>query len=463
MFSWYKNSTVCYTFMDDVTEHKDLIGSRWFTRGWTLQELIAPSNVVFYNSLWKPLGTKETLQDVITSITGIHPKFLLGADLETASVAKKMSWAAKRNTTRVEDTAYALLGLFDINMPLLYGEGIKAFRRLQEEIIKLYPEDQSLYVWGDIVETCSYELQDGERILGRQLQPVEPLLGLLADSPSVFKNSGSFAPVSWIGAFYSERFRNKSPASHAAIIGKDIALELPAVQEASFRYCYEDPQIAQIRGGIYAMLLCQDENNPALGISIPMLKWGYSLWGRTKQIVVNNKTAPTANIHHLFSRSKMRVAAERHKQTLRGGAVVIDRLTVQRQELSHSWVRHVPVSFNWDMVARLGNDFTGRFLSLSISVFGDRVSSKHQYWLTLCRVVSKNKQISDPHLHVEIVKGDLKKSDLEVEGILLFEHTFKSWKDEWCKNCGPVSISILVERVCLSPGSFFDCVNIALS
>ena len=271
--------------MGDVTEHKDLIGSRWFTRGWTLQELIAPSNVVFYNSLWKTLGTKETLQDVITSITGIHPKFLLGADLETASVAKKMSWAAKRNTTRVEDVAYALLGLFDINMPLLYGEGSKAFRRLQEEILKLYPEDQSLYAWGDIVETCSYEVQYGERILRRQLQPVGPLLGLLADSPSVFKNSGSFAPVSWIGDFYSKSFRNESPASHPAIIGKGIALELPVVQKASFRYCYDDLQIAQIRIGIYAMLLCHDENNPKLGISIPLLGWGHSLWGRTEQIV----------------------------------------------------------------------------------------------------------------------------------------------------------------------------------
>ena len=113
MFSWYKNSAVCYVFMDDVIEHQDLVGSKWFTRGWTLQELIAPPNVVFYNSLSNPLGTKETLQDVITSITGIHSKFLLGADLETASIAKKMSWAAKRTTTRVEDVAYSLFGIFE--------------------------------------------------------------------------------------------------------------------------------------------------------------------------------------------------------------------------------------------------------------------------------------------------------------------------------------------------------------
>ncbi|KAE9379683.1 HET-domain-containing protein, partial [Stipitochalara longipes BDJ] len=156
MFSWYKNSTICYVFMDDVTEHtcENLVGSKWFTRGWTLQELIAPSNVVFYDSLWNRLGTKKTLQGDITSITGIQGNFLLGTNLETASVAKKMSWAATRTTKRIEDIAYSLLGIFDINMPLLYGEGIKAFRRLQEEIIKLYPEDHSLYAWGDIVKEC---------------------------------------------------------------------------------------------------------------------------------------------------------------------------------------------------------------------------------------------------------------------------------------------------------------------
>jgi hypothetical protein len=418
---------------------------------------------VFYNSLSNPLGTKETLQDVITSITGIHPNFLLGADLETASVAKKMSWAAKRTTTRVEDVAYSLLGIFDINMPLLYGEGIKAFRRLQEEIIKLYPEDHSLYAWGDIVEKCSYELQHGERISRRHLHPVAPLLGLLADSPSVFKNSGSFVPVNWIGGFYSVR-GNEPPACHPAIIGKDIRLELPVVPGFSFRYCYKDLQLAQTRGGLYAILLCYDESNPELRVSIPLLGWGYSLWGRTKQLVVNTETAPTIDSYHLFSQCRMRVAAERQKQTLCGGAVIIDRLTDladKSQQLVHPWVQHVPILWNWDSVAQLGSAFTGRFLSMMVS--GDQVSSMDQYWLTLSRVVSTNKQISDPHLHVGIIRPNRKRSTPKLEDVPLFEHTFQPLQDEWRTSCGPVSVSILVERVCLSPGSFFDCVNIALS
>jgi hypothetical protein len=451
MFSWYKNSAFCYVFI----EHKDLVGSKWFTRGWTLQELIAPSNVVFYNSLWNPLGTKKKLQDVITSITGIHPKFLGGTDLETASVAQKMSWAAKRTTTRVEDVAYSLLGIFDINMPLLYGEGrTKAFRRLQEEIIKLYPEDQSLYAWGDIVEKCSYELQYGERISRRQIHPVAPLLGLLADSPSEFKNSGSFVPVDWIGEFYSGRYRNDSPARHPAIIGKDITLELPVVREASFMYCYEDRKIAQIRGGIYAMLLCYDESNPKLRVSIPLLGWGHSLRGRTKQLVVNTEKAPAIDNYHKSSKVWMRVAAERQKQTLCDGAVIIDRLTRQNQQSSHPWEPHEPILWNSDRVARLESTFIGRFLSML--VFGD------QYWLTLSRVVSNNKQISDPHLHVGIFRPNRKGSAPEREDVPLFEHTFQPLQDEWRTSCGPVSVSILVERVCLSPGSFFDCVNIAL-
>jgi len=352
----------------------------------------------------------------------------------------------------------------NINMPLLYGEGIKAFRRLQEEIIKLYPEDHSLYAWGDIVEKCSYELQYGERISRRHLHSVAPLLGLLADSPSVFKNSGSFVPVNWIGEFYSRRLRNGSPVCHPAIIGKDITLELPGVRGSTFRYCFKDLQIAQTRGGLYAILLCYDESNPELRVSIPLLGWGYYLRGRTKQLVVNTETAPTIHNYHLFSHCRMRVAAERQKQTLCGGAVIIDRLTDltdKSQQLGHPWVHHVPIIWNWDSVAQLGSAFIGRFLS--ILVFGDQVSSVDQYWLTFSRVVSNNKQTSGPHLHVEIIRPNQKRYRPELEDLPLFEHTFQPLQDEWRTSCGPVSISILVERVCLSSGSFFDCVNIARS
>jgi hypothetical protein len=128
--------------------------SRWFTRGWTLQELIAPGNVIFYSKSWDKLGTRESLASSISEKTKIGKGILTDSKpgaiqytLSSRSVANRMSWAALRETTRPEDIAYCLLGIFDVNMPLLYGEGEKkAFHRLQEEILK-NSDDQSLLAW----------------------------------------------------------------------------------------------------------------------------------------------------------------------------------------------------------------------------------------------------------------------------------------------------------------------------
>ena len=162
MFLWYKKDTVCYVFLADVSKTSNIPGassrlceSLWFTRGWTLQELIAPARLCFYSAHWHMLGTKAELAKKLCSITGIETEFLTGNDLSRASAAKKMSWAASRRTTRVEDAAYSLLGIFDINMPLLYGEGRKAFQRLQQEIIKANPADHSIFAWGDLCNTPS--------------------------------------------------------------------------------------------------------------------------------------------------------------------------------------------------------------------------------------------------------------------------------------------------------------------
>jgi len=110
--------------------------SRWFTRGWTLQELIAPSNVVFFSHDWHRLGTKAEQYELLSAITGIEEAFLNGKEnLENASVAKRMSWVSQRRTSRSEDIAYCLFGIFDVNMPLIYGEGKEsARRRLMNEI-----------------------------------------------------------------------------------------------------------------------------------------------------------------------------------------------------------------------------------------------------------------------------------------------------------------------------------------
>ncbi|KAF5026124.1 hypothetical protein F66182_1772 [Fusarium sp. NRRL 66182] len=163
MFRWYSNAAACYAYLSDVFLHAPRAGlaaglkqSRWFTRGWTLQELLAPNEVEFFDHNWSPLGERHTLATTISEITGIDESFLLKPDskkdrkistkLQRENVATRMSWMAHRETSRVEDMAYSLLGIFGINMPILYGEGTRAFLRLQEELLKK-SQDQSILVW----------------------------------------------------------------------------------------------------------------------------------------------------------------------------------------------------------------------------------------------------------------------------------------------------------------------------
>ncbi len=120
------------------------MGSRCFRRGWTLQELIAPTDLQFFDRDWNEIGSRESLKGSIEGVTGIPELVLMNDSLRKHCVAEIMSWAAGRHTTRIEDRAYSLLGLFGVNMPLIYGEGENAFLRLQLEIIKS-TTDQSLH------------------------------------------------------------------------------------------------------------------------------------------------------------------------------------------------------------------------------------------------------------------------------------------------------------------------------
>ncbi|KAI1391719.1 HET-domain-containing protein [Hypoxylon trugodes] len=148
MFAWYRDSHVCYAYLADVEAKTGTFAkSRWFTRGWTLQELLAPKTVMFYDYRWTVLGDRAGLAEMISGNTRIHLGVLNNrSTIYDYSIAQQMSWAADRRTTRSEDIAYCLLGIFDINMPLLYGEGQKAFTRLQREIIEV-SNDQSILAW----------------------------------------------------------------------------------------------------------------------------------------------------------------------------------------------------------------------------------------------------------------------------------------------------------------------------
>lgn len=184
MFRWYRIAQICYAFLADVHDATRLANSRWFTRGWTLQELVAPSTVWFYDYNWQYLGSKDDLQKELEDITSIDTDVLTRGTIETISIARRMSWAAKRQTTRIEDQAYCLLGIFDVNMPLLYGEGKRAFTRLQEEIMKI-SDDESLFAWG-LPDTC---LTTQEFLASFQQPKLEDMHGLLADSPADFSHA----------------------------------------------------------------------------------------------------------------------------------------------------------------------------------------------------------------------------------------------------------------------------------
>jgi len=124
---------------DDDESDKDsqFRKSKWFTRGWTLQELIASLSVKFFSREGERLGNKASLKHQLREITRIPIKALEGSPLAQFSVEERMSWAEKRVTKREEDKAYSLLGIFNVYVPLIYGEGQQnAFRRLHEEINK---------------------------------------------------------------------------------------------------------------------------------------------------------------------------------------------------------------------------------------------------------------------------------------------------------------------------------------
>ncbi|KAK4223268.1 putative vegetative incompatibility protein [Podospora fimiseda] len=185
MYAWYAGAEVCYVYLHDLPAPKNLTDMTmdvellakcdWFTRGWTLQELIAPCKVLFFDQDWNERGSKKELSAAISDITGIPVDLLNDPDLlSDYSVAQRMSWAASRQTTKPEDKSYCLLGIFDVHMSLIYGEGMKAFTRLQEVVLQK-TSDLSIFVWTDDEP--------------RKYAP------LLADKPRQFKSSGSVEAV----------------------------------------------------------------------------------------------------------------------------------------------------------------------------------------------------------------------------------------------------------------------------
>ncbi|KAL9093956.1 MAG: hypothetical protein Q9165_003626 [Trypethelium subeluteriae] len=248
MYFWYQRAGKCITYLSDVLccgmpgEAERLLNrSLYFTRGWTLQELIAPIDIVFFDGEWNSIGTKSELIGELSSITGIDIDILNGrAEVQTASIAKRMSWAAHRMTTRIEDQAYCLLGLFSVKMPMLYGEREAAFIRLQEEIMK-HSDDHSLFAW----EPAEYPPK--ERFTDRKL--LVRHRGLLAESPLEFARSRHIRP--------NRRYEESAPYS---MTNKGLSI---ALNVKRFTSAPRDQET-----GLVAVLDCVNEARRPTAIAI---------------------------------------------------------------------------------------------------------------------------------------------------------------------------------------------------
>lgn len=317
MFRWYEEAELCITYLADVHPSSDVeaikasfASSRWFSRGWTLQELLAPRHLVFFTSDWSKAGSRHELSDLVSSITGIRRRYLVAYDapktkplsedpsaeimrqamseslgfhsqhnprksrryqlMKQASIAERMSWAANRTTTREEDTAYCLLGIFGINMPLLYGEGRHAFIRLQEEIVR-NPRvfDPSILAWNVVVSNAQlkpirhpqraawlsairvlFHFDHPWRIGQPERNRDISIVALLAPDPVSFKRCGNIT------------YATNDVQRSLTALGLGITLPIST---------HRSP---------YMVLPCYDSNHPQNFLAIPLAPHGEGVYAR---------------------------------------------------------------------------------------------------------------------------------------------------------------------------------------
>ncbi|KAK5447861.1 hypothetical protein LTS15_009360 [Exophiala xenobiotica] len=285
MYSWYRNAKICYAYLYDVDstvagtrkfqaseilrmgedKKSDSDDSIWFRRGWTLQELLAPKEVRFYDFKWREIGTKAELAKDIAAVSGIDAAYL-GHDraFRKASIATKMSWLANRTTTRCEDIAYSTLGIFGISdFSPLYGEGMNAFLRLQKALVPR--QDESLYAWTmPVSEQC---LCPGWAINE---------WGLLAPWPACFKDSAHIH----VGGKISER-----ASGGFNLLGPGVNVRVPLKEMGQFMPWRKNRAIT---------LNCWTSNNKAVRIPIKRASRNSLLWRRQKchKLKLSRKSAP---------------------------------------------------------------------------------------------------------------------------------------------------------------------------
>jgi hypothetical protein len=349
MYKWYWDSEICYAFLSDVRLHRSdgvdvwLENIRWFSRGWCLQELLAPAVVEFYDAGWVCIGTKSSAVANISTLTGIDEKYLLDRrSIGHSSIATRFSWVSSRHTARPEDIAYCLLGLVDVNMPLLYGEGDKAFYRLQLELIKKSNE-HTIFAWNPYGL-----LGPGGR------------LGLLASHPRDFRDSSgievrnrddiSTFEVTNSGLRITLRAHNWENNVFVGILncqdasGRIIGVNLKRASDSSFTgQCFRNPDT-------HLIVLMPEMMNEAQLDKVNLL-------------ITTRATQLPARVSHAPKNTRMRVAFQNNSP---------NKFRLQKIELHpEPWLKrmsHYQLLVNQDII-ELPDGSSGGFL------FSDDVSS----------------------------------------------------------------------------------------
>ncbi|KAL1948057.1 hypothetical protein VTO73DRAFT_12132 [Trametes versicolor] len=272
MYEWYRLSDMCYVYLADVYDgdvpqkyRSEFRESRWHRRGWTLQELIAPECIFFLTRTWRLLGTKMGLASTLERITGVDFDILVGrATLDSVSVARRMSWAAKRETTRVEDRAYSLFGIFGLHMSPIYGEGENAFLRLQEEIVRTIP-DQSIFAWGNKY-TLRFSDVGGWSVERYGWLQTDDGRGLLTTSPTSFSECSDITSIA--SSFFAQTLRiqeSRVPPVHCIFTPEGVKIGalmtllerehvLPTVEDVTLLRHHSGPSVPkslQKREGLF--------------------------------------------------------------------------------------------------------------------------------------------------------------------------------------------------------------------
>ncbi|TLD23745.1 hypothetical protein PspLS_06942 [Pyricularia sp. CBS 133598] len=346
----FAGAAACYAHLDDIAQpvlgaslESALRTSRWFGRGWTLMELVAARDVVFYSTGWEVLGTRRQLAGVISALTGIDEAILAGKGrVDAASVSRRMSWAAGRRTSRAEDAAYCLLGLFGINMQLMYGEGMRsAFRRLQEEILRAHPLDHTLFAWGERTVRDRVDRLPQETLLDEvetlKWKDDRRLLSLLADSPDQFAGSADLVPMTVAAEmfYYGSNVdappegRADADAALPSVSGRGVVIQLPTTDPEAVLYPWREHRVSQLRWGKLAVLFCHRRDDPYEQFAVALTPTGPASYARAPELLLGNFTQ---HIWQRTSSARTIVCPDQGVPSLGHGDLVLRRWVVGNNE-----------------------------------------------------------------------------------------------------------------------------------